>query len=438
MTAWPWRGGQPTALPPRARRAKLGVVPAAALVLALVPSLWSGAPAPASPACDEAPEASNPSGPGKASTPTLQLGAAAAPTTVDAYLDPASSQSWRAWLELRRLAFDHAGELRVLVHWADSGGGRQPQVERVRAFVAALAQRGHTEAALRVVARDGLERLHARLSDPPEHEALARELGVPVPVVVAALRDRCARQQVSEHGRRMREAFGLEPDAMARLPAFVLGELAFDDGPGLERLRPELGREGLRRRVLEDPAPVGPPPTIEATSERMQRPALDGLLLGGPGLPHRFVVMARDEEDPTLFVVLPPVLALRYDAPGRMAVHVVSRGVSDGAERLRHRLCAARVLGLGPAYLDYLARDALLRQAPGPADNGLLEALDDVPAPRCADEVDPVDLDLPDGAWLDGLPRSRSELSTLDSTLRLLDAAGRPLDLVFIAPREEL
>jgi hypothetical protein len=409
-----------------------------ALVLALVPSLATGAPPPASPACEAAAAGERSAGSGDVSIAALQLGANAAPTTVDAYLDPASPQSWRAWLELRRLVFDHAGELRVRLRWADSGGGRQPQLERVRAFVASLAVRGHTQAALRVVARDGLERLHARLVDPSEHEALARELGVPVPLIETALRDRCARRLVSAHGRRMREAFGLEPDAMARLPAFVLGELAFDDGPGLERLRPELGRAGLRRRALEDPAPVGPPPTIEATSERMQRPALDGLLLGGPGLPHRFVVMARDEEDPTLFVVLPPVLTLRHDAPGRVAVHVVSRGVSDGAERLRHRLCAARVLGLGPAYLDYLARDALLRQAPGPADTSLLEALDDVPAARCADEVDPVDLDLPDGAWLDGLPRSRSELSTLDSTLRLLDAAGRPLDLVFIAPREEL
>lgn len=395
---------------------------AAALALALVTT----APAPAEPAapaaCDE--------------TAALWLGSEAAPTTVDAYLDPASTQSWRTWLELRRLVFDHAGELRVRVAWAGIGGGVQPQAERVRAFVVSLAHAGHTEAALGVLARDGLERLHARLVDSGAHEALAQELGVSTSVVAAALRDRCARRRVSEQGLRLREALGVDPDTMARLPAFVLGELAFDDGPGLERLRPELGREGVRRRQADDPLPVGPPPPIEATSERMQRPALRGVLLGGPGLPHRFVVMARDEEDPTLFVVLPPVLELRRDRPGHVAVHVVSRGVSDGAERLRHRLCAARVLGLQPAYLDYLARDALMRQGPGEGDESLLEALDDVPASRCADEVDPVDLDLPDGAWLDGLPRSRSELSTLEPTLRLLDAADRPLDLVLVSPRE--
>lgn len=435
MTAWPWRGrGAYRLAPPGATGQARGLVPVAlALALSLVSSSasWAGpsvaAPAPAAPSaasCDE--------------TAVLRLGPAGAPTTVDAYLDPASTQSWRAWLELRRLVFDHAGELAVEVRWADSGGGRQPQADRVRGFVASLAHDGPPEAVLRVVARDGLERLHARLVDPAAHAALAKELGVPSSAIEPALRDRCARRRVSEHGQRLRAAFGLEPDAMTRLPAFVLGELPFDDGPGLERLRPELGRAGVRQRIHDAPAPVGPPPPIEATSERMQRPPLQGLLLGGPGLPHRFVVMARDEEDPTLFVVLPPVLELRHEQPGRMAVHVVSRGVSDGAERLRHRLCAARVLGLGPAYLDYLARDALLRQAPGPEGASLLEALDDVAASRCADEVDPVDLDLPDGAWLDGLPRSRSELSTLDSTLRLLDAAGRPLDLVLISPRDEL
>jgi hypothetical protein len=392
---------------------------AAALALAL-----SAAPAPAAPACDEA--------------AVLHLGPAGAPTTVEAFLDPAATLSWRTYLELRRLAFDHAGEVEVRLHWSSPGGTRQPQAERVRAFVVSLAYRGHLEAALRVLARDGADRLHARLVDPASHEALARELGVAAADVAAALRDRCARERVAEQDRRLRQALSLPPDSTARLPAFVLGELSFDDGPGLERLRPELGLEGVRRREREAPAPVGPPPAVETTSERMQRPALQGLLLGGPGLRHRFVVMAREEDDPMLFVVLPPVLAVRRKAPGRVAVHVVSRGVSDGAERLRHRLCAARALGLGPAYVDYLARDAHLRQAPGSDDTSLLEALDDVPASRCADEVDPVELDLPDGAWLDGLPRSRSELGTLDATLRLLGAATRPLDLVFIAPRDDL
>lgn len=398
-------------------------LPVLVTVLSLALAASPGAPtSPPAVSCDEA--------------ATLPLGPASAPTLVEAFLDPASTQSWRTWLELRRLVVDHAGEVGVRLRWADSGGV-DPHADRVRAFVASLAHDGHAGAALQVVARDGLERVHARLVDPDAHEALGKELGLPPSAIRAALRDRCARRRVAEHSRRLRELAGLDEASMMRLPTFVLGELAFDDGPGLERLRPELGREGLRRRSYEDPAPVGPPPAVEASSDRMQRPPLRGVLLGGPGLPHRFVLMARDEEDPSLFVVLPPVLALRREQPGRLALHVVSRGVSDGAELLRHRLCAARTLGLGPAYLDYLARDALLRQAAGPAEERLLAALDDVPRARCRDEIDPVDLDLPDGAWLDGLPRSRSELSTLDATLRLLDAATRPLDLLLPSPRDD-
>lgn len=396
------------------------MIAAATLVLSL--GAAAPAPAPAAAACDE--------------TAVQVLGPAGAPTTVEAFLDPASALSWRSILELRRLVFDHGGEVSVALRWA--GTGHQPQADRVRAFVASLAAAGHAEAALAVVARDGYERLHARLVSPAAHAALARELGVSVEAVVGALRDRCARRRVAEHSRHLREAFALEPDATARLPAFVLGDLAFDDGPTLDRLRPELGLEGVRRRNRDDPPPAGPAPVIEATSERMQRPPLGGILLGGPGLPHRFVVMARDEDDPTLSMALPPVLATRREDPGRLALHVVARGVSDGAERLRHRLCAARALGLEAAYVDVLARDALLRKAPGPGDQALLDALDGVPASRCEDEVDPVELDLPDGAWLDGLPRSRAELGSLPATLRLLDAAMRPLDLVLVSPRQDL
>ncbi|MEX1364073.1 MAG: hypothetical protein AB1Z98_13175, partial [Nannocystaceae bacterium] len=284
----------------------------------------------------------------------------------------------------------------------------------------------------------GLERLHARLTDPPSHAALAEELEVTVAEVREALRDRCARSTVSANAEHLLREQALDSSAMLRLPSFVIDELSFDDGPSLDRLRPEIGRRGRWLRRHEDPGPAPPPPPAQTPSDRMMRPALSGLLLGGPGLPHRFVLMARDESDTAVFVMLPPVLAQRHAAPGRMALHVVARGRSSGAERLRHRLCAARQLGLGQAYLDYLGRDALLRQAPNPVDERLLAALDDVPASQCADEVDPVDLDLPDGAWLDGRPRSRNELGHVDAILWQLEAGARPLDLLLPSLDDEL
>ncbi len=399
---------------------KLGFVLLAPLLLALA------GPVAAAPSCDTS------------VTSAPRLGPADAPAAVDAFLDPAATNSWRTFLELRRLAADHEGELQVNVHLTSRGGPRHPYSERVRAFVTSLAGRGHLEAGLRVVARDGVERMHARLVDPASHDALAKELSIDPATIAEALRDRCARRQVATTTAHLFEALGMQDAAIARLPAFMLGDRVFDDGPSLERLRPELGRLGRHRRTYEDPPRVGPPPPMEATSERMQRPPLAGLLLGGPGLRHRFVLMARDEDDPNLFIMLPPVLRARRAHPASLAVHVVSRGISAGAEQLRHRLCAARRLGLGSAYVSYLARDTLMRQESSPVHDSLLETLDDVPKRHCKDDVDPVDLDLPDGAWLDGLPRSRPEMETLDGTLRLLGAAWRPLDLLLVSPPSEL
>lgn len=405
------------------------------LLLPLVSLLLAGPPA--SPPAG--PPASPTASPGCEPTdePALRLGPESAPVTVAAFLDPASSLSWGTVLELRRLVSDQGGEVRIDLYLAGRGGPRHPHSARVRAFVTSLAARDQGQAALRVVARDGVERMHARLVDPGSHEALAQELGVSVATIAEALRDRCARRRVDERTERLFSTFDLQGGAVARLPAFVVGGQAFDDNPTLDRLRPELGRLGRRVRSHEDPRRAPPPAPTETTSERMRRPPLPGVLLGGPGLRHRLVLMARDEDDPGLSIMLAPVLRTRRARPAQMAVHVVARGVSAGAETLRHRLCAARTKGLSAAYLDYLARDSLRRQGTHPTQDRLLHALDQVPASECKGEVDPVDLDLPDGAWLDGLPRSRQEIETLDTTLRMLDVARRPLDWVFVSPADE-
>ena len=209
-----------------------------------------------------------------------------------------------------------------------------------------------------------------------------------------------------------------------RLPVFELDDAVFDDAATLDRLRPELARHALSDR---DPPPPSTSPLPKATSAVMRRPELGGILLGGPALPHRFVLQARDEEDASLFMMLPTVLAVRRGRPGRLAVHVVARGSSLGAATLRHRLCAARILGREVAYLEMLASDPPARERPPRDVVALLRALDEVPEKRCEDEPDPAQLDLPDGQWLDGLPRARAELANLEGTLLLLDRAARPL-----------
>ncbi|MCA9710337.1 MAG: hypothetical protein KDK70_31145, partial [Myxococcales bacterium] len=163
--------------------------------------------------------------------PEVELGPAGAPIEVTGFLDPASPQSWRAFLELRRLVADHDGEVRLELLLTGRGGPRDPHADRVRAFVASLATQGHLETTLRVVARDDVERVHARLVDPQAHPALAAELGVPVARVRAALRDRCARLRVDARTDALLDVLGLESGGMARMPAFVVAGLTFDDGP---------------------------------------------------------------------------------------------------------------------------------------------------------------------------------------------------------------
>jgi hypothetical protein len=94
--------------------------------------------------------------------------------------------------------------------------------------------------------------------------------------------------------------------------------------------------------------------------------------------------------------------------------------------RLRNRLCAATKLGLVATYVGLLATEPALRLS-DPAAEELLAELDKVPEEQCEDEPDPAEMGLPDGGWLDGIPRTRSELDNLSMTLDLMDAAKRPL-----------
>jgi hypothetical protein len=360
------------------------------------------------------------------------LGPVDAPVVVEAFIDPIDPRSLATWLELRRLVSDLRGSTAFAVHLVRGLGPTEPRADEVRAWIAAAAHRGHLLAALRQVARDGEERLFLRLHAQEERSALIRELGAATTLVDDAEALRCGWAHIRAANRTlsMRHAGGR--GIAFRLPLFMLDELSFEDSPALERLRWELGKQALRLREARQRLPP-PIPQPRAASERMRRPPLHGSLLGGSGLPHRFVLMARDEDDPHLVMLLPPVLDYRRDHPSRLAVHIVARGTSIGGQRLRHRLCAARHLGLDLEYARFLATDPASRRFPMPTHEALLERLDAVPEGTCADEPDPADLGLPDGGWLDGVPRNRSELESIDATLNLLDAANRPLSPI-LAP----
>lgn len=353
----------------------------------------------------------------------VTLGPKAAPQSVQAWIDPLHATSLLTYVELRRLVADADGGLRIDIDIARGDGRREPPRDRVRTWALALARAGKLEHALREIARDGPARMMARLGTPAARMALAQDLAVDAALAPTPTGDRCVRAEFEHNTAALLAYFGGNP-ASLRLPVFLLASIPFDDAPTLDRLRPELGRAGL---PLFRPAASAPTVPLQAIHADMRRPRVGGVVLGGLGLPHRFVMQARDEDDATLFMMLPAALKARRQRPGRLAVHVVARGSSTGAIVLRHRLCAARVLGMELAYLEHLGTPPPNRERPLPDVATLIETLDEVPQAACEDEPDPADLDLPDGQWLDGLPRARAELANLEATLALLARSQRPL-----------
>lgn len=356
---------------------------------------------------------------------SARLGLAEANAHVDVYLDPADPASLVLASELRRFVAERPGELSVAMHVVSPPGSIDPRADVVRQWTRAMAAQGRFFAALRSIRRDGSDRVFARLLAKDSRAALAKEVGVDAAVNERTFDAPCFRAAVHAADGELRAKMLARGVTVYRLPMFEVDDLVFEDSAVLDKLRPAIGR----RRTRAKRGDLRPPPSIppvRGTSEQLERPKLGGVLLGGLGLPHRFILMARDEDDPNLFMLLPPLLRYRAANPGTVTVQVVARGPSWGAGALRQRLCAARRTGLVAAYVRHLATDPGTR-AVDPATTDLLDVLDRVDEEGCTAEADPAELGLPDGGWLDGLVRTRSELEMIDATLRVLDAAARPL-----------
>jgi hypothetical protein len=366
--------------------------------------------------------------------PAVSVGVAHAVDAVEVFLDPVSDTALRTMLELRRLVSEQRGRLRVDVRLVPAPGLVDPRHADARAWATAMAAEGRLLEALRLLTRDGPDRLYVRLQDRDGRVEVAREIGLPAKRHERAWRSTCPRRRSDRDDLRLHRRMVEGGFTVYRLPVFVLGDELFEDGPSLDKLRPALGRHRVqdRRRTLR-PRPALPEP--RALLEPTRPTNLGGALLGGVGLPHQFVLVARDEDDPHLFMLLPPILTFRRSHPERLSVRVVARGAVVGSIRLRTRLCAATRLGLVAGYFDILATEPSLRLA-DPAVEALLRTLDEVPEEQCDGDPDPTDL--PDGGWLDGLGRTRSELDNLERTLDLIDASHRPLSpLLGTRPTDE-
>lgn len=357
--------------------------------------------------------------------PSVRLGHAAAPTQLRAHLDPTSTSALGTVLELRRLVGERPEDVAVTLKWTHLGVRLDPRADRVRIWIAAMASAGHMMGALRVVRRDGVDRVYVRLGTAHGRARLAKELDIDAGTLDQLASRGCHDAQMETTRRDVAARMSARGSAVFRLPVFVVDDLTFEDSGLLDRVRPMLARRRSRARTAAERPTAGAPPA-KAASLRLRRPNVRTAALGGPGLRHVFVLLVRGEDDPALFTLLPPVLAHRRTHPAEVSVYVVARGL--GLEHgLRQRMCRAEAAGLMPAYLQFLSRDPSTRFS-DPATDPLLDAIDStVLDPPCDLDPHPDEEALPDGGWLDGVPVTRGDLEGLEKALERLDAARRPL-----------
>jgi hypothetical protein len=342
------------------------------------------------------------------------------------------------------LRADGAGEVTARIVPVASVLGESAADLRVQRWLYGVAARGKQEAALRLLDRDGRERMGLRLADPAGRAEVAAELDMPTDDHAALLDDPCGDAAVRAAKAGLRRIHLAAGGYAGRPPIFVVGEATtFEDSTTLDRLRLEIARERQRQRGFKA-TPKATPPVRKGISPRLMRPpASAGMLIGGVGLPHRLVVFADHDEHPN-FSLLGPALAYRAQSPGQLAIQVIARGNSAGARQLRVCTCVAERLGLQLDYLRLLARDGARREARSPAAQEFVARLDQAPAAQTCELGEP-ELErgpggvaaLPEGVWLDGAAVGQSDLDALPARLTGSGAAQRPLDAVFSATAPE-
>ncbi len=371
--------------------------------------------------------------------PESGLGPVAAPVQLTAYLDPFAPGTLALWIELRRLVSDFRGELRVWIEPVTSGMIRDHAQELLLRWFIAASDIGLQEVALRLIDREGRDRLALRLARPDGPAALAAELGKSAEALQL---DVCNEQRMEASRRSLRRQQQRAGGYLGRPPLFALPDrLASEDNGGLERLRGEITRElQLLRAGRRSAARGSYPPVRSGVSQRLIRPpATAGMLVGGVGLPHRLVMFVEHDEHPNL-ANLAPVLEYRRQNPGQLAIQVVARGTTASARQLRRRLCAAQHLGLELEYLRRLARDPMARWSGATEVVPLTQRLDEAAEAHACELAEP-ELEpgpagprgLPDGAWLDGTAVGQGDLEAIGVRIIGLEAAQRPLDAVFSA-----
>lgn len=370
-------------------------------------------------------------------TATVDLGPADAPTRLHAFLDPAATGAHGMYADLRRVVGERAGDVAISIWLVRPLSTFDPRLDRVRRFAWAAARLGRLREALILIARQGPEWVATSLLDESRVRVLAKRLDVDPTALVRAVGDRCDRDRLELASIHLGTLGRKATLGLVRLPAFSIGEFVFDDAPALDRLRPELARDRVRRTLRWRPSTVPMTqlgPTSNGRSGTVDR---GGMLLGGLGLPHSLVLRSASEDDVVLFLSLARALSYRASHPGQLSVRIDARGDGFAARLLRGRLCAATRLGRELEYARVLAQVPDARRAVEPRDDALLADLDATAKTHCDDLGDPTDVATNDGAWLDDVPRAPAEFEDLESLLRQDDASRHPLD-PFFGPNDRL
>jgi hypothetical protein len=361
------------------------------------------------------------------------LGPADAPTTVRLYVDPTAPETnpLRAWLELRRIAGERGGELRVEL--VPSRGGLaegDADSDAVRLWFMAVAALGKAEDALRVLDRQDWQRVVSELRSEEGRARLARAVELE-PADIEARRTgasgACLRRSLERASNHLAlHTMGQRSSLVGVVVRGGQEQFKYVDNQ-LSELRTQIDHLVVAPELLDDAIGFVPyiPPTGGRASRFDRTFPETGVLVGGDALPHRLIIFVEDEEAGRLPDWLSPAMRYRTQSPGELSVQVVAAGVGSRAISLRRRLCAARTLGLEVEYLHHLSKRPAVRRL---HEGDLYEVLqpvadsdacsDSEPLESRPDEGEPGasrrDFGHPRGAWLDGRPVNPSDLDTLD------------------------
>lgn len=329
------------------------------------------------------------------------LGPDGADQHIDALIDPVDSDSWMTYVKLRRLVRERPGALQIDVYWVAQRDTADIRARLARQWLQIMAGLGAIERGLRQLARDGSDQLGVQLAMPDRRQALVKQLGIDVDQHERAWAQRCP---VEPHlPPRIQDTLELR-EAAFRSPLFVTDAVAFEDGNRLSLLRTWLSE------TRHSPPDVRPPSRFDPA---LARRFSVGLFVGSPTNTDQITYVVRDEGDPLLSLLL-PALALRRRDPLATAIQLVGTGLGPASERLRRRLCAAQSLGLGPAYLTWLAMSPNSRSP----DEDVLARLDGAATDKevgCSSPLDePTALGWGPGVRLNGHPLSPDALTTID------------------------